>query len=198
MSLLRLAALLVCAAAMIAPAAAQAPTAQAPAAPAPAGQGSAKPGQAQKPAGGQREKQFPVPSNWTAVSLNGKPFGGRDRPTFSLDQQYRAKGFGGCNTYSATSYPLREQRLAVGPVRPHQEAMRQGGHGDGARLSGRPAHLHAMGFRRLDAGGEDAVRRFTLRALDLTNRSRRPRPTRYLLMRPSVSATRVTTSFGVL
>src|SRR5688500_10696989 len=115
MSLLRLAALLVCAAAMIAPAAAQAPTAQAPAAPAPAGQGPAKPGQAQKPAGGQREKQFPVPSNWTAVSLNGKPFGGRDRPTFSLDQQYRAKGFGGCNTYSATSYPLREQRLAVGP-----------------------------------------------------------------------------------
>ena len=58
------------------------------------------------------------------------------------------------------------------PVRPHQEAMRQGGHGDGARLSRRPAHLHAMGFRRLDAGCEDAIRRFTLRALDLTNRSR--------------------------
>ena len=111
MSLFRLAALLVCAAAMTAPAAAQGPAGQAPAA-----QGAAKPGQAQKPAaGGPREKQFPVPSNWTAVSLNGKPFGGRDRPTFSLDQQYRAKGFGGCNTYSATSYPLREQRLAVGP-----------------------------------------------------------------------------------
>ena len=115
MSLLRLAALLVCAAAMIAPAAAQVPTTQAPAGSGSAGSGSAKPGQAAKPGGGQREKQFPVPSNWTAVSLNGKPFGGRDRPTFSLDQQYRAKGFGGCNTYSATSYPLREQRLAVGP-----------------------------------------------------------------------------------
>ncbi len=103
MSLVRFAALIMAAVAMTAPAAAQSP--------------AAKPGQPQqqKPPGGQREKQFPVPSNWTAVSLNGKPFTGRDRPTFSLDQQYRAKGFGGCNTYSATSYPLREQRLAVGP-----------------------------------------------------------------------------------
>jgi heat shock protein HslJ len=110
MSLVRLAALLLCAAAMTAPVAAQGPAGQTP-----AGQTPAKPGQAQKPPGGPREKQFPVPSSWTAVSLNGKPFGGRDRPTFTLDQQYRAKGFGGCNTYSATSYPLREQRLAVGP-----------------------------------------------------------------------------------
>ncbi len=103
MSLVRLAAITLAGIGITAPAEAQAPP--------------SKPGQAQqqKPPGGQREKQFPVPSNWTAISLNGKPFGGRDRPTFSLDQQYRAKGFGGCNTYSATSYPLREQRLAVGP-----------------------------------------------------------------------------------
>jgi heat shock protein HslJ len=104
MSLVRFAALMVSAVALIATANAQAPGAQ--------------PGQpqAQKPPGPQqREKQFPVPSSWTAISLNGKPFSGRDRPTFSLDQQYRAKGFGGCNTYSATSYPLRQQRLAVGP-----------------------------------------------------------------------------------
>ncbi len=105
MSLFRLAALLVCAAAMTAPADAQAP----------AGKPAQQPGQ--KPSVLQaQEKQFPVPSTWTVISLNGKPFTGRDRPTFSLDQQFRAKGFGGCNTYSATSYPLREQRLAVGPL----------------------------------------------------------------------------------
>jgi heat shock protein HslJ len=104
MSLVRCAALLSAAVAMTAPAAAQAP----------AGKPPQQPGQ--KPSVLQpQEKQFPVPSNWTVISLNGKPFTGRDRPTFSLDQQYRAKGFGGCNTYSATSYPLREQRLAVGP-----------------------------------------------------------------------------------
>lgn len=105
MSLVRLAALIVGAVAMTTAAHAQG---------AKPGQSSAQPGQ--KPSLLQKyEKQFPVPSNWTAISLNGKPFTGRDRPTFSLDQQYRAKGFGGCNTYSATSYPLREQRIAVGP-----------------------------------------------------------------------------------
>jgi heat shock protein HslJ len=62
------------------------------------------------------DKQFPVPSSWIVTSLNGKPYAGFDRPTFTLDQQYRAKGFGGCNTYSATAYPLREQRFAVGPL----------------------------------------------------------------------------------
>jgi heat shock protein HslJ len=62
----------------------------------------------------RQEKIFPVGSSWIAVSLNGRPFSG-DRPSFTLDQQYRAKGFSGCNTYSATAYPLKEQRLAVGP-----------------------------------------------------------------------------------
>ena len=62
----------------------------------------------------RQEKIFPLGATWIAVSLNGKPFGG-DRPSFSLDQQFRAKGFAGCNTYAATAYPLREQNLAVGP-----------------------------------------------------------------------------------
>lgn len=64
----------------------------------------------------KREKQFPVPSSWVALTLNGKPYGGADRPAFSLDKQYRARGFGGCNTFSTTAYPLREQRFAVGPL----------------------------------------------------------------------------------
>jgi len=66
------------------------------------------------PQPGQQDKIFPLGSSWIAVSLNGKPFGG-DRPSFKLDVQLRASGFGGCNTYSATAYPLREQGLAVGP-----------------------------------------------------------------------------------
>ncbi|WP_230532723.1 META domain-containing protein [Microvirga roseola] len=62
----------------------------------------------------QGGRVFPLGSSWTAVSLNGKPFTG-DRPSFRLDDQLRAHGFSGCNTYSATAYPLREQGLAVGP-----------------------------------------------------------------------------------
>lgn len=66
------------------------------------------------PQPGQGDKVFPLGSSWVAVSLNGKPFGG-ERPSFKLDDQLRASGFGGCNIYSATAYPLREQGLAVGP-----------------------------------------------------------------------------------
>ncbi len=63
----------------------------------------------------RREPQFPLGANWVAVSLNGRPFSG-ERPSFSLDQQLRAKGYGGCNTFSATAYPLRQQSFAVGPL----------------------------------------------------------------------------------
>nr|WP_245258857.1 META domain-containing protein [Chelatococcus sp. GW1] len=63
----------------------------------------------------QAEKQFPVGTSWVAISLNDKPYSG-DRPGFALDSQYRARGFGMCNTYSATAYPLRDQGFAVGPL----------------------------------------------------------------------------------
>ena len=69
---------------------------------------------AKVPQPGQQDKIFPLKSSWVAVSLNGKAFGG-ERPTFALDDQLRARGFGGCNNYSATAYPLREQGFAVGP-----------------------------------------------------------------------------------
>jgi heat shock protein HslJ len=63
----------------------------------------------------QREKQFPLGSSWTAVSLNGRSLGG-ERPSIQLDDQLRAKGFAGCNSYSATAFPLRQQAFAVGPI----------------------------------------------------------------------------------
>ncbi len=66
------------------------------------------------PQPGAQGKIFPLNSSWVAVSLNGKPFGG-ERPSFRLDDQMRATGFSGCNTYSTTAYPLREQGLAVAP-----------------------------------------------------------------------------------
>jgi len=61
------------------------------------------------------EKTFPLGASWTAVRLNKKIYTG-EQPTMILDRQYRVQGFAGCNTYSATSYPLRMQRIAVGPI----------------------------------------------------------------------------------
>ena len=33
-----------------------------------------------------------------------------------IDAQFRGSGFSGCNTWSATMWPVRGQRFAVGPV----------------------------------------------------------------------------------
>jgi heat shock protein HslJ len=73
----------------------------------------------------RQDKQFPLGASWTAVSINGRALGG-ERPSLVVDDQLRARGFGGCNTYSATAYPLREQGFAVGPVAVTRKACEQG------------------------------------------------------------------------
>lgn len=62
-----------------------------------------------------QEKTFPFGASWSVVSLNGKPVGDK-RATFQVDANLRGTGFGGCNTFSASAYPLREQGFAVGPI----------------------------------------------------------------------------------
>lgn len=71
--------------------------------------------QGEAPPEKKQEKQFPLGSSWTVVSLNGKPFSG-ERPSIAVNQQLRATGFSGCNNFSATLYPLRQQSIAVGPL----------------------------------------------------------------------------------
>jgi heat shock protein HslJ len=78
-------------------------------------------GEEQRPPQGERpptkeEKRFPLGAQWIAVSLNGKRFTGSERPNLLLNDQFRATGFGGCNAFSATAFPLREQGIAVGPL----------------------------------------------------------------------------------
>lgn len=59
-------------------------------------------------------KQFPLGVTFEAATLNGRAFEG-ERPAMTLDETLRLRGFSGCNNYSATAYPLRDQGLAVGP-----------------------------------------------------------------------------------
>lgn len=63
----------------------------------------------------QQEKTFPLGASWSVVALNGKPVQDR-RATLIVDQNLRGTGFGGCNTFSAAAYPLRQQGFAVGPI----------------------------------------------------------------------------------
>ena len=61
------------------------------------------------------EPPFPFGADWTLVDIDGKPVSG-DRPSFRLDDKDRATGFAGCNTYSMTLYPVRNQRLLAGAI----------------------------------------------------------------------------------
>jgi len=65
--------------------------------------------------GGPQGKVFPVNVAWELVSVNGAAPEG-EKPTLQLDSQLRMRGFGGCNTFSATAYPLKNQGITVGPV----------------------------------------------------------------------------------
>jgi heat shock protein HslJ len=62
-----------------------------------------------------QEKNFPLGASWSLVSLNGRPVAER-RATLLVDANLRGTGFGGCNTFSAAAYPLRQQGFAVGPI----------------------------------------------------------------------------------
>jgi len=72
-------------------------------------------GSAPAPTQQQQEKTFPLGASWSVVALNGKPVQ-EQRATLIVDQNLRGTGFGGCNTFSASAYPLRQQGLAVGPI----------------------------------------------------------------------------------
>ena len=71
------------------------------------------PQQKQQP---KEEKTFPKDSNWTLRSLNGKPVPAGLEGTLRIDNQFRGSGFAGCNTFSATMWPVRGQRFAVGGI----------------------------------------------------------------------------------
>jgi len=63
------------------------------------------------------EKLFPTNVNWVANSLDGKQlWNGADRPSIYIDKQLRLKGYDGCNMFSVIAYPLRQQKLAIGPL----------------------------------------------------------------------------------
>ena len=88
----------------------------------PQGQPAANPAQPGNPVPQpKREKIFDLGSTWIGVSLNGKPFPG-ERPSFTLDKQLHIRGFGGCNTFTAIAYPLKEQHIAVSPILPRRKS----------------------------------------------------------------------------
>ena len=61
------------------------------------------------------QKQFPTKVAWTLSALDTEKIDLGLNISFTVDGNYRASGFSGCNSWSATMYPLKNQRLATGP-----------------------------------------------------------------------------------
>ena len=61
------------------------------------------------------QKNFPLDQTWSLRELNGKPVPPGLDASLKIDGSLRGSGFTGCNSWSATLYPVKDQHLAVGP-----------------------------------------------------------------------------------
>ena len=61
------------------------------------------------------QKNFPLDQTWSLRELNGKPVPPGLDISLKIDGTLRGSGFTGCNSWSATLYPVKDQHLAVGP-----------------------------------------------------------------------------------
>jgi heat shock protein HslJ len=70
--------------------------------------------QAQPGAEKKYDKEFPTKANFNLKEINGKAPAGD--ASLMIDSTFRGSGSSGCNTWSATIYPIKGQRLAMGPL----------------------------------------------------------------------------------
>ena len=61
------------------------------------------------------QKNFPLDQTWSLRELNGKPVPSGVDASLKIDGSLRGSGFTGCNSWSATLYPVKDQHLMVGP-----------------------------------------------------------------------------------
>jgi heat shock protein HslJ len=61
------------------------------------------------------QKNFPLDQTWSLRELNGKPVPEGLDASLKIDGALRGSGFTGCNSWSATLYPVKDQHLMVGP-----------------------------------------------------------------------------------
>lgn len=60
------------------------------------------------------QKNFPLSQTWSLRDLNGKPVPAGLDVSLKIDAAMQASGFAGCNTWSATMYPVKDQHLLTG------------------------------------------------------------------------------------
>src|ERR1700722_9151908 len=61
-------------------------------------------------------KNFPLSQTWSLRAINEKPIPSGLDVSLQVDGNLRGSGFTGCNSWSASLYPVKEQHLLMGPV----------------------------------------------------------------------------------
>ena len=61
------------------------------------------------------QKQFPLDQTWSLKDINDKPIPAGLDASLKIDGNLRGSGYTGCNSWSATLYPVKDQHLLIGP-----------------------------------------------------------------------------------
>jgi heat shock protein HslJ len=62
-----------------------------------------------------QQKNFPLDQTWSLRDINDKPVPPGLDASLMIDGTLRGSGYTGCNSWSATLYPVKDQRLLLGP-----------------------------------------------------------------------------------
>ena len=62
-----------------------------------------------------QQKNFPLNQSWSLRDINGKPIPSGLDASLQIDGNLRGSGYTGCNSWSATLYPVKDQHLLIGP-----------------------------------------------------------------------------------
>jgi heat shock protein HslJ len=61
------------------------------------------------------QKNFPLDKTWSLRDINDKPIPTGLDASLKVDGSFRGSGYTGCNSWSATLYPVKDQHLLLGP-----------------------------------------------------------------------------------
>jgi heat shock protein HslJ len=62
-----------------------------------------------------QQKNFPLDQTWSLRDINNKPIPSGLDASLKIDGNLRGSGYTGCNSWSATLYPVKDQHLLLGP-----------------------------------------------------------------------------------
>jgi heat shock protein HslJ len=62
-----------------------------------------------------QQKNFPLDQTWSLRDVNDKPVPAGLDASLKIDGNLRGSGYTGCNSWSATLYPVKDQHLLLGP-----------------------------------------------------------------------------------